>query len=109
MSLSRRNFITLAGLSFTSIITANSLKNYYLRVANGKPIHTNKFGQLIPDPNRILDLPKGWEYKVISHGGKSLDDGNIVPPAFDGMAAFPGNNKQIILVRNHELSPSSNY
>lgn len=109
MSLSRRNFITLAGLGFSSIVAANSLKNYYLRVANGKPINTNKFGQLIPDPNGILDLPKGWEYKVISHGGKSLDDGTIVPPAFDGMAAFPGKNKQIILVRNHELSPDSNY
>ena len=55
MSLSRRNFITLTGLSFTSIIAAHSLKNYYLRVANGKTTNTNKFGSLIPDPNGILD------------------------------------------------------
>ncbi|MDJ0601989.1 MAG: DUF839 domain-containing protein [Crocosphaera sp.] len=109
MPLSRRNFITLTGLSFTSIIAANSLKNYYLRVANGKATHSNKFGQLIRDPNGIIDLPKGWQYQVISYGGKSLDDGNIIPPAFDGMAAFPGKNQQTILVRNHELSPNAPY
>ncbi|MGK7955416.1 MAG: alkaline phosphatase PhoX [Crocosphaera sp.] len=107
MSLSRRNFITLTGLSFTSLLAANSLKNYYLRVANGKTTTIDKFGKLIPDPNGILDLPQGWQYKVISYGGKSLDDGSIIPPAFDGMAAFPGKNKQVILVRNHELSPNS--
>ena len=109
MSLSRRNFITLAGFGFTTIVGANSLKNYYVGVAKGKSTNTNKFGPLIPDPNGILDLPKGWQYKVISYGGKSLDDGSIVPSGFDGMAAFRGKNKQIILVRNHELTPDANY
>lgn len=109
MALSRRNFLTLTGLSFTSVVAANSLKNYYHLVAKGNPTITDKFGQLIPDPNGILDLPKGWQYQVISYGGKSMHDGNIVPPAFDGMATFSGNNDEIILVRNHELSPNSPY
>ncbi|EAZ92722.1 alkaline phosphatase PhoX [Crocosphaera chwakensis] len=109
MAISRRNFLTITGISFTSIIAANSLKNYYHLAANGKTTSTDKFGQLIPDPDRILDLPKGWQYKVISYGGKSMTDGNIIPPAFDGMATFSGEKDQIILVRNHELSPNSPY
>ncbi|ACB52926.1 DUF839-containing protein [Crocosphaera subtropica ATCC 51142] len=109
MSISRRNFLAIAGMSFTSVIAANSLKNYYYRVAQGKSLSTDKFGQLIPDPKGILDLPKGWQYQVISYGGKSMEDGHIVPPAFDGMATFSGNNGEIILVRNHELSTNSSY
>ncbi len=108
MTISRRNFITLAGMGLTSGIAAISLKNYYTRVAHGQSTKTEKFGQLIPDPNGILELPQGWQYKVISQGGNSMSDGTYVPSSFDGMAAFPGKNGQIILVRNHELSPNQN-
>ncbi|MEA5509735.1 alkaline phosphatase PhoX [Crocosphaera sp. UHCC 0190] len=105
MVLSRRNFLSLAGISITTGVAAVSLKNYYTRVANGQTTETEKFGKLISDPNGILDLPKGWQYQVISQVGKSMSDGTSVPTSFDGMAAFPGENGQIILIRNHELSP----
>jgi secreted PhoX family phosphatase len=108
MALSRRNFITLAGVSITTGITAISIKNYYTRVAYGQNTTINKFGQLIRDPNGILDLPKGWQYQVISQQGKTMSDGTFVPSSFDGMAAFSGNNGQTILVRNHELNPDEN-
>jgi len=36
-----------------------------------------------------------------------MSDGNPVPNAHDGMAAFPGPNNTTILGRNHELRPSS--
>lgn len=107
MALSRRKLLNLTGLSLTGGVAAVALKNYYTRIATGKTIkQLNKFGPLVSDSNGILDLPQGWQYKVISHAGKSMSDGTMVPHSFDGMAAFPGQNGQIILVRNHELNPN---
>ncbi len=63
------------------------------------------FGDLIPDPNRILDLPAGFEYQVLSRGGDTMDDGLFVPGKHDGMAAFAAPGGKILLVRNHELEP----
>jgi hypothetical protein len=36
-----------------------------------------------------------------------MTDGYLVPGGHDGMAAFPGANGSTILIRNHELSPTS--
>lgn len=64
----------------------------------------NRYGPLIPDPNRIFDLPKGFRYTILSRTGDTMSDGLRVPGAPDGMAAFPGPDGKVILVRNHELS-----
>jgi secreted PhoX family phosphatase len=63
------------------------------------------YGDLVPDPGRLVDLPKGFSYKVISSTGESMDDGLFVPSSHDGMAAFSGPNGKTILVRNHEVGP----
>lgn len=63
------------------------------------------YGDLIPDPHRILDLPEGFEYQVLSREGTRMHDNLFVPGKPDGMAAFRGPGDHIILVRNHELSP----
>ncbi len=60
------------------------------------------FGDLRPDPKRILDLPKDFSYAVISRYGEEMDDGLLVPAKHDGMAAFPGKNGETLLVCNHE-------
>lgn len=62
------------------------------------------FGDLMPDPAGMLDLPPGFKYRAISRTGDLMDDGNKVPGLHDGMAAFPGPNGTTILVRNHEMS-----
>ena len=49
-----------------------------------------------------LALPVGFHYRVISNEGDPMDDGFPTPKAMDGMAAFPGPNGNIVLVRNHE-------
>ncbi|HEX8371891.1 MAG TPA: alkaline phosphatase PhoX [Chthoniobacterales bacterium] len=64
------------------------------------------YGPLILDPKGLLDLPEGFSYKLLSQAGGKMTDGYTVPGTFDGMAAFPGENGRVILVRNHELSPS---
>ena len=60
-------------------------------------------GALRSDPGRILDLPDGFSYRVISRVGELMSDDLRVPGAHDGMAAFPGDQGRIILVRNHEM------
>ncbi|MEQ8762488.1 MAG: DUF839 domain-containing protein [Planctomycetota bacterium] len=63
----------------------------------------NGYGDLVPDPKGLLDLPSGFEYRVFSKVGQQMDDGLLVPGAHDGMAAFPGPSGTTILIRNHEL------
>ena len=57
-----------------------------------------------PDPQRILDLPKGFRYTVLSRTGDTMDDGFRVPGWPDGMAVFPAPNGRVIVVRNHEMT-----
>ena len=64
---------------------------------------TDNIGKLVRDPKRILDLPEGFSYRVLSITGDRMDDGLRTPGKPDGMAAFSGENGRIIVVRNHEL------
>ncbi|HWQ87411.1 alkaline phosphatase PhoX [Brevundimonas sp.] len=64
------------------------------------------YGPLIRDPNRLLDLPEGFSYQVISQAGDTMDDGLFVSGQFDGMGCFPLDGPRVALVRNHELGSS---
>lgn len=64
------------------------------------------FGPLQPDPQRILDLPAGFRYDIIAAKGEEMSDGLLVPAEADGMAAFSGDGKQVIIVCNHENAAS---
>ncbi len=64
------------------------------------------YGRLKKDPNKVLNLPEGFSYKIISQKGEKMSDGLIVPGLGDGMGTFKGKNPdQTIIVRNHEVSP----
>jgi uncharacterized protein len=101
--LSRRTFIggsglTLAALgSMASVVSATTIAEG--RVRRGTP----GFGPLIPDPQGILDLPRGFRYTVLSREGDALTSGGSVPSCHDGMAAFPA-LFATWLVRNHEVN-----
>lgn len=69
------------------------------------PVATG-FGPLQPDPAGLLDLPKGFAYRIIARAGERMDDGLPTPDRFDGMGAFAAGPGRTILVRNHELAPS---
>ena len=105
MPLSRRKFFTLAGVGVGGAVLASPLKNLYGNLIAGKPSFADKIGELIPDSQGIIDLPKGLKYKVLSRVGEKMNDGYIVPNQHDGMAAFAGKNGQTVLVRNHEVHP----
>jgi secreted PhoX family phosphatase len=101
MSINRRHFLALAGASSLSL----ALPKLYARTIGTKRIG---YGELKPDPKGILDLPAGFQYRIISKLGDRMDDGAIVPNAADGMAAFDGAlagyPDHTVLIRNHELT-----
>jgi len=64
------------------------------------------FGALIPDPAGILDLPRGFSYKILSQFGQAMDDGYRVPNSADGMGCAVLPDGRLCLMRNHELGPA---
>lgn len=61
------------------------------------------YGALAPDPGKIIALPEGFSYTVVSKAGDIMADGLPTPGRQDGMAAFAHSGDEIILVLNHEL------
>ncbi|HSM30247.1 MAG TPA: alkaline phosphatase PhoX [Woeseiaceae bacterium] len=75
-------------------------------LANAAGRAETRLGPLRADPNKLLDLPDGFSYRVVSKAGDTMDDGFRVPPAHDGMAAFAGSDGRVVLVCNHEMPPA---
>lgn len=62
------------------------------------------YGPLIPDTDKVLDLPAGFAYTIIARRGDTMSDGLLVPGQPDGMACFPGESvDEVTLICNHEL------
>lgn len=96
---SRRYFFkqaTAITLGFTG------LQSFMGCASKGLPNRVNP--KLVADPLRILDLPDGFSYKIISQAGQPMADGFTVPARPDGMAAFAADHGLTILVRNHEVN-----
>ncbi|MCI0387784.1 MAG: PhoX family protein [Acidobacteria bacterium] len=67
------------------------------------------YGPLTPAGNELA-LPHRFQYSIISAEGDIMSDGYPVPKAMDGMAAFPLENGNILLIRNHEdADPGSRF
>ena len=61
------------------------------------------------DPEGVLDLHPGFQYKILQKSGDTMTDGYPVPGRPDGMATFSHANGDIILMRNHELTQKHDY
>ena len=64
------------------------------------------YGPLMQDAFGMINLPAGFQYKVISRMNRLMDDGLLVPGKPDGMATFPLDADRCIIIRNHELLPT---
>lgn len=106
MRLQRRDLLTgsAAALAFSglarSVSAQTATEETYINEVHG-------YGPLVRDPNRLLDLPEGFTYQVISQSGDTMDDGLFVPGQPDGMGCFDLGGGKVALVRNHELKGSS--
>ncbi len=103
MSISRRQL--LAGGSALGALAA--LRSLGIREALARGRRSEGYGPLLPDPEGVLDLPRGFSYKAFGRLGDPMSDGLPTPPRHDGMGAFRGPRGMTILVRNHEMSTSS--
>lgn len=97
----RRNF--LIGLTSTAFagLALTGCGPVRLSAPGGK---ANGYGPLLRDPAGLLDLPKGFGYRIISSFGDVMDDGYVVPDNADGMGSFRLDDGRVALVRNHELT-----
>lgn len=111
MGMDRRQFLKVSGLTTAAIALGTtgllSLgENGRKALAAPRPTRGSfgGYGPLVKDPGGVLNLPRGFQYRIISEEGGKLSDGRPIPALFDGMAAFQGKNNATILVRNHELT-----
>jgi secreted PhoX family phosphatase len=102
---SRRQFLknsSMVSLGFLFLSKCSSLPL-------GAAPSSSQNALLLKDPLGYLDLPKGFRYRIIAKIGNQMDDGFLVPGRADGMGAFPGPDGKVILVINHENSPTPLY
>jgi len=106
MALSRRRFVQGAAITAGFVGLGRYTWAQGFGRAEPQPYlnEVDGYGPLVPDPKRILDLPEGFSYTVLSRAGDVMDDGFRVPGLPDGMAAFSGPDGRVILVRNHEMT-----
>jgi len=101
--LTRRHF-TLGSAAFAGLALASCTTP--AARPSGAAVASTGLGPLVPDPAGLLDLPRGFSYRIISRFGDRMDDGYFVPSNADGMGAFAIDRRRVALVRNHELRPS---
>ncbi|WP_432142757.1 alkaline phosphatase PhoX [Streptomyces sp. bgisy084] len=108
MSATRRQILARTGALGAGIAFSGSLTELFTGTATAQSMGERGYGPLVPDPDGLLDLPKGFRYKVLSKEGDPLPSGEgPVPSNCDGMSAFPGRRGGTYLVRNHENRTNS--
>jgi secreted PhoX family phosphatase len=101
MALTRRNFMQ------SGLVTLSAAGSLAQVVLASSPAHARRrpfagYGELIPDPNGLIDLPRGFQYRVVSVEGDAMGAGTV-PGSHDGMASFDARQAGTLLVRNHEI------
>ena len=117
MALNRRQLIH-RGAAGAGLVVVGNLTSLFTQSASAAPLQQGRraaagatsirrswatgYGALTPDPAKLLDLPDGFTYKVISEAGAPLTgaDGTL-PDAFDGTALFEVDGRRF-LIRNSE-------
>ncbi|MGW4441432.1 alkaline phosphatase PhoX [Streptomyces sp. NPDC004682] len=108
MSASRRQVLASASAVGAGIVFTGALSELFAGTAAARSLGRTGYGPLVPDPEGLLDLPKGFRYRVLSREGAPLRSGEgPVPSNHDGMAAFSGRGGRTHLVRNHENRPTA--
>lgn len=89
MSTTRRQVLARSGALGAGIAFAGTVSEVFAGTAAAAGRDGDGYGPLVPDPDGLLDLPRGFRYKVLSREGDDLRSGEgRVPSNHDGMAAF---------------------
>ncbi|WP_326610012.1 PhoX family protein [Streptomyces scopuliridis] len=103
MSATRRQILARTGAIAAGITFSGAVSELFSGTAAAQGLGRRGYGPLVTDPDGLLDLPRGFRYKVLSREGDPLRSGEgRVPSNHDGMAALPGRRGRVHLVRNHE-------
>jgi secreted PhoX family phosphatase len=107
----RRDFLrrSLGALATTSMVLSFGEFSKRLAYAGGPG---PGYGELFPTIDQatgllLLKLPEGFTYRSFGWTGDTLQGRALTPGAHDGMAAIPIGANQVVLIRNHELTPPS--
>ncbi len=104
MQYSRRDFLRTSGAYSCGFAGLALLMQRSATAGPVANLMAEGFGPLVADPAGLLDLPKGFSYRIIARRGEAMADGLFFPGRADGMAAFPGPDGTTVLVCNHENS-----
>lgn len=111
-SMDRRSVLRGAAVAAGGAVLGGPFAGFLAReAAAGQPQHREL--QPVPDLRDgtvRLWLPNGFQYRSfhdIDGTTVTLDDGTTLPGRHDGMAAFPGPDGNVWLVRNHEVNGNS--
>jgi secreted PhoX family phosphatase len=91
----------ISSLGLLSLKYAVSADKESTRLSQAGP--EDGFGPLARDPDQILDLPRGFSYKIIAKFGDKMKDDFYVPGLADGMCLQPGPDGSTVLFCNHEF------
>jgi uncharacterized protein len=103
MTIDRRQFHSIAALAFGGLASACSARSSPVGGASGAAGGAAGYGPLVEDPGAIIDLPRGFSYRILSSLGERMSDGFAVPDRADGMDCIRLDADRMALVRNHEL------
>lgn len=111
MTTRRRDFLKHAALVGGTAVTVPLEALWRLSASGRLSPDDQGYGPLQPviDDTTglpLLQLPDGFRYRSFGWTGDPLESGARTPAGQDGMAAFPGPDGTVVLIRNHELSPA---
>jgi secreted PhoX family phosphatase len=103
--MDRRRFLRLSAASAGALLVACSGDELLPLGGGERRPSPGVLGRPREDSGGMLDLPRGFQYRVLSDPDSELANGAPSPGSPDGMAAFEGDGGTTLLIRNHELEP----
>jgi secreted PhoX family phosphatase len=107
LDMTRKRFVEGTAAVGGALAIAGPLSALKAQTAEGRRPRDIGYGNLAPVPEidsgiEYLELPQGFQYRLINRAGDPMTAGGPTPGIFDGMAAYPGRGGTTILIRNHE-------
>lgn len=90
-SIDRRRFLVGAAAVGAGVYVAGNLTGTFTgsgATANATGVGTEGYGDLVPDPNGLLDLPEGFTYSVVTHAGEHAMEGGATSPSDPDAAGY---------------------